>query len=46
MGMGGDVGSLYDHSDNAAFRTKRPNPDLIYPGDVIKIPAKEAKSAK
>jgi hypothetical protein len=29
---------LYNHPDNAAFRAKRPNPNLIYPGDVIMIP--------
>jgi hypothetical protein len=30
---------LYYHPDNAAFRAKRPNPDKIYVGDVIMIPA-------
>ena len=29
---------LYLAADNAAFRALRPNPDLIYPGDVIHIP--------
>jgi len=29
---------LYYHPDNAAFRAKRPNPNLIYPGDQIVIP--------
>jgi LysM repeat protein len=29
---------IYFHPDNAAFRALRPNPDLIYPGDVLKIP--------
>jgi hypothetical protein len=27
-----------DHPDNAAFRIKRPNPNLIFPGDVVMIP--------
>jgi hypothetical protein len=30
---------IYFHPDNAAFRAKRRIPDLIYPGDVVKIPA-------
>ena len=29
---------IYDHPDNAAFRIKRPNPNLIFPGDVVMIP--------
>jgi hypothetical protein len=32
---------IYDHPENAEFRVKRPNPDKIYPGDVLMIP--EAK---
>jgi hypothetical protein len=32
---------IYDHPDNAAFKAKRPNPDLIYPGDVVMIPEKK-----
>jgi hypothetical protein len=30
---------LYNHPDNEDFRAKRPNPNLIYPGDLVKIPA-------
>ena len=30
--------ALYSHPDNAGFRRLRPNPDLIFPGDVIQIP--------
>jgi hypothetical protein len=30
--------ALYDHPDNAAFRRLRPNPNKIFPGDVIQIP--------
>jgi hypothetical protein len=30
--------NLYYHIDNAAFRRKRPNPNPIYPGDVLMIP--------
>jgi hypothetical protein len=29
---------IYRHPENAPFRAKRPNPDKIYPGDVIRIP--------
>jgi hypothetical protein len=29
---------LYYHPENAAFRAKRPNPNLIHPGDQIVIP--------
>lgn len=29
---------LYNHPSNAAFRTLRPNPNLIHPGDKINIP--------
>ena len=31
---------IYDHPDNAAFKAKRPNPNLIFPGDVLVIPDK------
>lgn len=37
--------TIYDHPDNAAFRTKRPNPNLIYPGDALFIPTKDDASA-
>jgi hypothetical protein len=30
--------AIYDHPDNAGFKRLRPNPNLIYPGDVIQIP--------
>jgi hypothetical protein len=29
---------LYNSPDNASFRAKRPNPNLIFPGDVIMVP--------
>src|SRR5262245_57191408 len=29
---------IYQHPENAAFRAKRPNPDRIFPGDVLRIP--------
>jgi hypothetical protein len=31
---------IYHHPDNLAFRVKRPNPDRIFPGDVLIIPDK------
>ena len=30
--------AIYDHPWNGAFRRRRPNPDLIHPGDIIYIP--------
>ncbi|MEJ2422856.1 MAG: LysM peptidoglycan-binding domain-containing protein, partial [Candidatus Thiodiazotropha sp.] len=29
---------IYNDPSNAAFRAKRPDPNKIYPGDVINIP--------
>ena len=33
--------TLYNHPLNAEFKAKRPDPNVIYPGDVIWIPDKE-----
>lgn len=30
--------ALYNHPDNEALREKRPNPDQLFPGDVVMIP--------
>jgi N-acetylmuramoyl-L-alanine amidase len=30
--------TIYDAPENAEFRKRRPNPDLLYPGDVLFIP--------
>jgi Putative peptidoglycan binding domain/LysM domain len=38
-----DWRTIYDHADNEAFRAKRPNPNVIYPGDEIVIPDKDTK---
>lgn len=35
--------TLWEHDDNAALREQRKNPNLLFPGDVVQIPAKEAK---
>ncbi len=34
--------ALYDAPENADFRRKRPNPNLIHPGDRVVIPARRA----
>ena len=33
---------IYFAPENVTFRMKRPNPDLIYPGDVVMIPARNS----
>lgn len=38
--------TIYEHPLNADFRTKRSNPNLIYPGDQIVIPDKGAGRAE
>jgi len=40
----GDWHVIYDHPNNAEFRQKRPNPNLIYPGDELFIPDKTSNS--
>ena len=39
-----DPKAIYDHPDNAELKKKRPSPDILFPGDVVIIPDKEAKS--
>lgn len=39
-----DYRTIYDHADNAEFRKKRPNPNVIYPRDVIQIPDRKIKT--
>jgi len=38
-----DWRTIYDHADNEAFRAKRPNPNVIFPGDEVAIPDKDTK---
>jgi len=38
-----DYHTIYNHPKNAEFRQKRPDPNVIYPGDEIFIPDKELK---
>jgi hypothetical protein len=35
--------TIYDDGANAAFREKRPNPDILFPGDQLTIPEKEGR---
>ena len=35
--------TVYDYGENADFRKKRPNPNVLFPGDVIKIPEVQEK---
>jgi hypothetical protein len=37
--------AIYNHPDNAGFRRLRPNPNRIYPGDVIQIPTTNPATA-
>jgi N-acetylmuramoyl-L-alanine amidase len=41
----GDWKALYDHPSNASLKKKRPNPHLLFPGDVVSIPEKQKKQA-
>ncbi|HEU0122686.1 MAG TPA: peptidoglycan-binding domain-containing protein [Bryobacteraceae bacterium] len=38
-----DYRALYGHPANASLRQKRPNPNILYPGDVVVIPPKQVK---
>lgn len=38
-----DYRALYDHGDNAALKRKRPNPNVLEPGDVVMIPERRPK---
>jgi len=38
--------TIYDHPKNEAFRKKRPNPNVIQPGDHLHIPDKELKEVE
>jgi Putative peptidoglycan binding domain len=35
--------TIYNHPQNADFKKKRPNPDILFPGDQVFIPDKEEK---
>lgn len=38
-----DWKAIYEHADNAELRKKRPNPNVIHPGDRVTIPDRELK---
>ncbi len=38
--------ALYDHPLNKALKQKRPNPNVIFPGDIVMIPDKDPKAVK
>jgi len=38
-----DYRIIYDDGANAAFKQKRPNPNIIFPGDIVVIPDHEIK---
>ena len=39
-----DYKTIYDDPQNADFKKKRPDPNLIFPGDLIYIPDKKSKT--
>jgi N-acetylmuramoyl-L-alanine amidase len=41
-----DYKKLYEHPDNAELRKKRPNPNVLFPGDQIAIPAPASTKSK
>ena len=38
-----DYRTVYDHPENARLKEKRPNPNILFPGDVVFIPEKQDK---
>ena len=38
-----DYRTVYEDASNAELRRKRPNPNVIHPGDVVALPRKESK---
>jgi hypothetical protein len=38
-----DYKTVYQHGDNSELRKKRPNPNVIYPGDKVVIPDRDPK---
>ena len=40
-----DAMAIYSHAKNAALRYKRPDPNLLYPGDIVNIPEKKKSGA-
>jgi len=42
----GDWQAIYSHEKNEELRSKRPNPNLLFPGDVVFIPERQGLSAQ
>src|SRR3990172_130657 len=38
-----DYKAIWDHPENADFKKKRKNPNILYPGDKLFVPVKEVK---
>jgi Putative peptidoglycan binding domain len=38
-----DYHTIYDHPANADLKSRRPNPNVLYPGDLVVIPDKQQK---
>ncbi|HZI16823.1 MAG TPA: peptidoglycan-binding protein [Myxococcus sp.] len=41
-----DYKKVYEHPDNAALRKKRPDPDVLFPGDEVVIPELAGKAER
>lgn len=39
-----DAAAIHDHPDNAELKRRRPNPNVLEPGDVVVIPERELKT--
>ena len=39
-----DWRTIYNHPENAEFRRRRPNPNILYPGDEIYAPPRELRN--
>jgi N-acetylmuramoyl-L-alanine amidase len=37
--MGFDASEVWNHAANRELRARRPNPDVLHPGDVLRVPA-------
>lgn len=38
-----DHEAIYDHPDNAELKAQRPSPNVLAPGDVVSVPARDAQ---
>src|SRR6188474_2142210 len=41
-----DYKVIYDHPDNAELKKKRPNPNVLWPGDRVAVPEREEKDVE